>query len=445
MVTARSSTSALLLVCLGAGCGSGDGNGARGAPSVAPASTSYSAREAWRIEVPGASASPVAIALAGGAALVAWEVEAETAFPGQDPVAFMGETDVVVTRIGPGGAVEAVHSISSSGTEEIVAMVAGEPAALIMEGTAPMTVAGTALSPPPPAPDQLLPPTWAALITLDARGAPTAAVALDAAADSWRAVRLGADWIVASNHDRDDVSRSVVQRLAGRGAAWSRELAGVEVSELALLGDTILALTRGETLGFTRLRPDTGEVITSQTIERIGGAFSGDLGDLVGAVRLGDTDIVFGYSGREAAQVKGETLSHSIEPLVLVIGPGGKARRSQLVDVTGTVAAVGLLFDQPAALIDVIHNTALYSGLAAPHRGTYVTLGGHQGPPSLVPLEQYRYPNDDWENQPAEMVTGTDQMTTSAGLLHGDRVWRIGRAENNQAARVIHYQLAPAK
>ena len=425
-----------------AGCGGRDGTsppppGAAEPIAPAAATTSLTAREAWRLEVPGESVTARRIVAHGDGALVAWSVSGEVAFPGGTAVRARGE-DAVVTRISADGAIESLHQLRGDGDEEVVALVAGDPAALVLRGDEPVTVAGVKLA-PPPAPDEFSFPRWSALVSLDAGGAPVAVQPLDASADGWEALYLGGDWIIASNHDGDDEDRAVVQRLRGGKPVWSRELRGVSVGRLVELDGTIAAFTRAKALGITRLDPDSGEVRSAGEIERMGSTWSGDLGELVGAVRAGDATVIYGHSGRESVQGQ----SHSIEPLTVTLAEDGPLRRAQLLDVTGNVEAVGTVAGAPAALVDVIHDVVLYGGRGVEHRGTYLVLG-HGPEARLIPLVQYRYKDDDWENNPAEMVKGTGRMMSLDAIIAADRVWRAGLCEQPRRGCLEQHRLEPA-
>ena len=433
----------LLLI---ASCGGRDGAsppppGAAEPAGPAAPKTPLTAREAWRLEVPGESVVARRIVPHARGALVAWSVSGEVAFPDGTTVRARGE-DTVVTRLSAEGAIESLHQLTGDGDEEVVELVAGDPAALVLRGDEPVTIAGVKLS-PPPAPDEYTFPRWSALVSLDASGAPVAVQPLDASADGWRALYLGGDWIIASNHDREDEDHAVVQRLRGGKPVWSRELAGVSVGRLVELDGTIAAFTRARALGITRLDPDSGEVRSAGEIERMGSTWSGDLGELVGVAPAGDATVIYGHSGRESVQVKGETLSHSIEPLTVTLAKNGPPRRAQLLDVTGNVEAVGTVAGAPAALVDVIHNGALYGGRDVEHRGTYLVLG-HGPEARLLPLVQYRYPNDDWENHPAEMVKGSARMVSLDAIIAGERVWRAGFCEQPRRGCLEQHQIEPA-
>jgi hypothetical protein len=446
---ARSTPVPFLLAALAIGCGAREPSppGAGGAaathepPAAAAAAGELTARETFRLEVPGLSVIARRIAAVDGGALIAWEIGEPVELPGHGAVRPKGEQDAVVTRVAVDGAIEAVHAIGGGGEIDLVELVDGDPAGLILRGDAPLTIAGTRLDLPAKR-DELLYPRWAALVSLDRTGAPSAALALDGTAQTFRALRLAGDWIVATSHDGEETDRAVVTRHRGGKVVWTRELAGVQVGQLVMIDGAIGALTRSRVLGITRLDPDSGAVLDAGELERPG--FGGDLGALVGAVATGAGTIVYGHSGRETVQVDGRTRSHSIEPLAIAFAAGKRPRRDQLLDVTGNVEAVGTVGGAPAALVSVIHNGALYGGRDVPHRGAYLVVG--VGPAAtLIPLVQYRYPDDDWENQPAEMVFGTARTVSVDGLIAGDRVWRVGLCEKPRRGCVEQHQLVASE
>ncbi len=389
-------------------------------------------KEQWRLEVPGAH--PSAIVGDRGELVVAWEYRESLSLPGRDAIPTMGDKDVAVTRIGPGGVAQRVHVVGGALDEEAESMAISDgKIALAMMSDSTINVAGTSLAPGPMPPGGLFPPPASFVVWLGSDDAPARAHALAPGAQS---IVLGAapggDVVVSAGYRAGDelFGDATIQRLGSDGSVrWTNRAPAMAFSTISPVQTGLAVGTRADQgLGLAMLDPQSGALGRVHHVERAS-RYAGDLGAIGAIAQLGDAVLAFGETGRHV--VDGH--SHTIEPFSLMIRGDGPAERRQLADSTARIAGAARRGSEIVFVVDVIHTGALYGGTSLPHRGVYVGVVGATGQPRFTPVYEVAYETDDWRNGERRVVTGS-YLDASQMSLDGDTLVIAGHC--NESATI---------
>lgn len=403
-----------------AGCGksSGQKEAAKAAPVPTPTVKSWKAKEAWR--TPLATASPRHVApLPDGSALVASSFADEITL-GDATFTGSGE-DLLVHRIGADGKLGPGVQLGGAGNDSIEGLVAaGDAAYLALRIEAPVTIAGKTLS--PPAPDPALTfdmPSAIVIVKLDREGKPVAA---------FEAFTRMASVVLAALPDGDLVAvgsaserkRAEVVRFGPDGTPrWKITSPGIEGNALAVASPTelVLSVRADNKLGLWVLDAATGKGLRTHELGKPADTMD-DLGELSAAQRLGDIDIALGSTGGRIT-LDGKTFDGSNLHPFFVTSSAQRMTYEALPDLVASPTGSGSVRGAPFFGLQVIHT----AGHPTIHRGTYLVAYGEK--PQLLPLYQYRYENDDWENAPKQVVLGAS--LSGSVVFAGDSAWIAGR------------------
>jgi hypothetical protein len=359
----------------------------------------WNAIEAWRVVPPSTTAAFGQVApLADGSALVTSYFE-DTATVGATTFESRGDVDLLVHRISADGTIGAGTQLGGAGLDADAALVAdGDRAFLAIHSKGAVTIAGKTFASDG---DRLV----TALVTLDRDGKPIAAcsIDLDVSIFTLRMIALpDHDLVVSADESHDTKHATVLTRIgADCTPRWRVPLGDIRISELATEGPELILSASGEDwLGLWHVDAITGAVGTKHQLTKPAGASApDDLGDLEQAQRVDDRVVALGVTGGTAV-LDGKAFSGGhLHPFVLTSSPQA-ASYVPIADVVAEVRGGGRVHGTPFFGMQVIH-----AGEPADvHRGMYLVAFGSK--PQLVPLYQYKYENDDWQNAPKQVVVG---------------------------------------